>query len=113
MASVQEQNFIGGKVDAVCEQAGLAPNSPIREILLAEAVVVDGARPGDYFVRASRPDGDVSLPTRLEQLRNDPKTAKHFPVEKPTVVSAKMGIQNLSDRDRFDGIAKGTIKVTD
>jgi hypothetical protein len=111
MASVQEENFIFGAVNAFCEEAGLAPDSPIKQILISEAVVVDGPR-SEFYVRAQKADGsDASLATRLAELRDDPATAKHFPGQKPTTVSAKMGIQNLSDSDRFDGIAKGTIKV--
>jgi hypothetical protein len=108
MASVQEAHYARLKVDEACAEAGLPANSPVREILLTEAVVVDGVR-GEFWVRAQTRAGDISLKERINELRDDPKTAKHFPGEKPTEVSAKMGIQNLSDR--FDGIAKGTIKV--
>ena len=110
--SVQATNYIRLKVEAVCKEAGLPANSPVREALLAEAVVVDGARPGDFFVRAQKADGsDVPLETRLAEFRDDPKTAKHFPGQKPIEISAKVGTQNLSDH--FSDIAAGRVKVVD
>ena len=108
--SVETTNYVRIKVEDACEEAGLPPDSPIKALLMDEARVVDGVR-GEYYVRAYRADGDVPLKTRIEEFRQDKKTAHYFPGEQPTEVSAKMGTQNLSDH--FSDIASGKVRVTD
>ena len=109
MPSVQETNFMKVRVKEVCDEAGIAADSSIRQILLQSARIVDGPR-STYDVRSFRTDGNITLQEHLDELRNDGRFAKHFG-EKPTELSAKEGIDAM--RDHFADIAAGRVRVVD
>ena len=77
-------------------------------MLVDEAKIVDNPR--GYAVRIYRPDGDISVEARIEQLRETKRFNDCFG-EPPVEVSAKQGIENLSDH--FADIASGKVRVTD
>jgi hypothetical protein len=112
--TVDESVTIESAVTSALRAAGVADTSPIRQVLVHDAQVYDMTE-----VCVPDPDGkSVNLGDRLTQMRLDPRWRSEFPERKPAPSSGRpvsrmdAGNGTLSpDRQKFEAIADGTIRV--
>lgn len=96
--------FVDNEVAAALIRNGLPYDSPLREKLNSEAVII--GPPGEGYVRMRDDRGElVSIPGRITQLRADPAYRAFFP-DPPRIGSGEEQI-----RENFERIARGEVHV--
>ena len=103
--SAIKQTFVSTKIDAALSKVGLPVTSPLRALIERDAEASDGRDP---WVYVARPDRNLTLDERVDELRSDKMFAHHFPKRAPTV--DKRDIAKLSEN--FDAIASGKTIVS-
>lgn len=103
--STVQQHLVDAKIDDALTGAGLPLTSPVRGLLDRDAEAVDNGR--EFYVHVPRPDRDISLSERLEEIRRDAMFLHHFPTDAPRV--AKNDMRQMAER--FDDIVSGKVRV--
>lgn len=115
----QEQaGTIESAVSTALKAAGVADGSELKGVLVHDAEVYRNADYEDVVIVPDPSSGkSISLQDRLAQMRDEPRWRGEFP-EKPAQrpasqqqVAVKPGTTLRLDRDSFDALASGKLKV--
>lgn len=103
--TASEEQFIRTQVEAALHNHGVVPDSPLKAILVRDAIVETTSRTATVRVRDEH--GRVrSLDDRLGEMKQEYTLKHHFPKGKPVVPANDL----VATREAFDEIRTGRVR---